>query len=57
MLGRHSVSTMKAGSPIPGPLEVDQIFSPRTIDPGQRRLPASRPRVAVRVTLVQVSAC
>ena len=55
--GKHSVSTMKAVLLIPGLLEVDQIFSPRPIGPDQRRLPASRLRVAVRVTFVQVPAC
>jgi hypothetical protein len=53
--GRQPASAMKAGSPIPGLLEVDQIFSARPIDPDQHRSPASCPRVAVRVTLGQVT--
>jgi hypothetical protein len=55
--GKRSVSAMKARSPLPGLLGVDQIFSARLIGLDQRRFPAFRPRVAVRVTLAQVSAC
>lgn len=51
---RHAVSAMKVGSPIQGLLEVGQL-SARPIGPDQRRLPAPRPRVVVRVTLVQIS--
>lgn len=51
--GRQPASAMKVGSPIERLLEVGRL-SALPIGPDQHCLPAPRPIVVVRVTLVQV---